>query len=105
MSLCNEEDRFMLTVEIKVKQTNNILLLDWVRNMSKEDSYETIYECRFPTEVIEWFELAYNFPSKNIPPIFFTLTVDDKKNLWSNQNLNSSQFMLRLIMFTTIWTR
>ena len=79
LSLCNKKYRFCLTGERKVEQTKNLSLLEWVKNMSKEDSNETVYKCRFPTEVIEWFDLAYNFPLNNIPKNFFTLSVDEKK--------------------------
>ena len=55
--------------------------------MSKK-SHKTIYECRFPTEVIEWFDLAYNFTVINIQTTFFTLSVDEKKKIMVKNELN-----------------
>ena len=79
LSLCNEKDRYMLTGAGEIPETKKKSLTDWVEEMKAEDTSQMVYECRFPTEVIEWFELAYNFPSNYRPERISTSTVFDMK--------------------------
>ena len=56
--------------------------------MKAEDKSQIVYECRFPKEVIEWFELAYNFPSNIRPQHISTSTVFDMKTYMADSKLD-----------------